>query len=346
MIAAAMVFAVPFAVNATTDTEPDSGYAWVNPLIPQRADPHVNLHSDGYYYLVATVPEYDRIEMRRARTIGGLTTAEARTVWHRPSEGPMSGVVWAPEIHYIDGCWYLYFSGATAGVPGNSIRLYVLKNEAANPMTGEWTPLGRIVTQWDTFTLDPTTFEHNGVRYLVWTQVDPDRKGTNIYIAKMDTPASIVGTPTVLTCPEYPWEQHIYWVDEAPAVLIRNGKVFLTFSASATDHNYCIGMLTARADADLLDSDSWSKSPEPVLKSNAETSQYGPGHNCFTTTPDGKYDILVYHSRSYKEIPGEALANPDRGTRAQVIRWNPDGTPDFGIPVADGPYSIIPDQED
>ena len=37
-----------------------------NPLVMQRADPHVTLQADGYYYLTATAPEYDRIEVRRA----------------------------------------------------------------------------------------------------------------------------------------------------------------------------------------------------------------------------------------------------------------------------------------
>ena len=50
----------------------------------------------------------------------------------------------------------------------------------------------------------------------------------------------------------------------------------------------------------------------------------------------GAPDILVYHARSYKEINGDPLYDPNRHTRAQVLKWNPDGTPDFGIPLPDG----------
>src|SRR3712207_2998104 len=39
-----------------------------NPLIRQRADPWVLRHSDGNYYFTASVPEYDRIILRRANT--------------------------------------------------------------------------------------------------------------------------------------------------------------------------------------------------------------------------------------------------------------------------------------
>jgi hypothetical protein len=109
----------------------------------------------------------------------------------------------------------------------------------------------------------------------------------------------------------------------------------MTYSASATDANYCLGLLTADENADPLDPKSWRKSPEPVFKSHRPTSQYGPGHNCFTTTPDGKTDIFVYHARNYEHMAGDPLGNPDRATRAQVLKWNADGTPNFGLPVAD-----------
>lgn len=327
----------PVAVDAAKD---DPAVAWTNPLVPQRADPHVVLHRDGYYYLTATAPEYDRIELRRARTIGGLAAAEVKVVWRRPPAGPMSGAIWAPELHFIDDRWYIYFSGGDAAKNWASIRPCAIANSSANPLDGEWTTLGRVVTKWDTFSLDATTFEHRGVRYFVWTQVEPGVQGTNLMIARMTSPTTLADREAILSRPDRPWEQQVYWVNEAPAVLVKNGRVFLSYSASATDHNYCLGLLTADAEADLLDPKSWTKSPEPVLKSHAATSQYGPGHNSFTTTPDGRTDLLVYHSRSYKEIAGDALANPDRHTRAQAITWRADGTPDFGVPVADGPYRV------
>jgi GH43 family beta-xylosidase len=151
----------------------------------------------------------------------------------------------------------------------------------------------------------------------------------------MDTPWSITGRQVLITQPDLPWERIGHNVNEAPAVLHRNGRLFMTYSASATDANYCLGLLTADENADLLDPKSWRKSPEPVFKSHPASSQYGPGHNCFTTTPDGKTDIMVYHARNYKEIKGDPLNNPDRATRAQVLGWNADGTPNFGVPVAD-----------
>ena len=323
------VVGLTFSVHAAEDS-----LKWANPILPQRADPHVTLHTDGWYYFTATVPEYDRIELRRAKTLGGLATAEAKVIWRKHARGPMSHHIWAPEIHFIGGKWYVYFAAGRAEAIWD-IRMYVLENDSANPLEGNWTEKGEIKMNWSSFALDATTFEHRGARYLVWAQSVPERRGTSLFIAKMDTPWSITGEQVCITQPDLPWERIGHNVNEAPAVIHRNGRLFMTYSASATDANYCLGLLTADENSDLLDPKSWSKSPEPVFKSNRATSQYGPGHNSFTTTPDGKTDILVYHARNYEQIAGDPLGNPDRATRAQILNWNADGTPNFGVPVAD-----------
>ncbi|WP_199754600.1 family 43 glycosylhydrolase [Pseudoduganella lurida] len=310
--------------------------AFNNPLVQGRADPHVTLQEDGWYYFTATVPEYDRIELRRARSLDDLGKAEAQVVWRKHAAGPMSYHIWAPELHRIDGKWYVYFTASRADRIWD-IRLYVLECASDDPLKGPWLERGQLKTGWESFSLDATTFALNGQRYLVWTQrpQEAEKQQTSIYIAKMASPLSIAGPATLLTSPEYPWERVKYDVNEAPAVLVKNGRVFLTYSASATDANYAMGMLTAKADANLLDRASWSKAAQPVFATSAANGQFGPGHNSFTTTPDGKTDINVYHARNYRDIAGDSLKDPNRHTRAQAIAWRPDGTPDFGEPVAD-----------
>ncbi|MFG3556879.1 family 43 glycosylhydrolase [Micromonospora sp. NPDC047557] len=311
--------------------------SYTNPLANQRADPHIFRHTDGYYYLTATVPQYDRIVLRRATTLQGLATAAETTIWNRHTSGEMGAHIWAPEIHFINNRWYVYFAaGRTDDVW--RIRMYVLENANANPLTGSWTERGRITTPWDTFSLDASTFVANGVRYLTWAQQEPGiSTNSNVYLARMGAnPWQITGTVTRLVVPTYDWETRGYRVAEGPAVIQRNGRLFLTYSASATDANYCLGMLSASATANLLDPAAWSKSPNPVFTSNAATGQYGPGHNSFTVSEDGQSDILVYHDRNYRDISGDPLNDPNRRTRVQKVYWNADGTPNFGIPVPDG----------
>ncbi|WP_326806568.1 glycoside hydrolase family 43 protein [Streptomyces sp. NBC_01775] len=308
---------------------------YVNPLVRQRADPHIVRHTDGSYYFTATVPEYDRIVLRRAATLNGLADAGESVIWRRHDSGEMAAHIWAPEIHFIDGAWYVYFAAGRSDDVW-AIRMYVLENTSADPFTGTWTERGRITTAWDSFSLDATTFVHGGTRYLAWAQRDPSQNNnSDLYLSAMDSPWAVTGPQVRLSRPELPWETVGFAVNEGPSVLQRNGRVFLSYSASATDANYCMGLLTARDSAELLDPASWSKSPEPVFTSDDGTSQYGPGHNSFTVGEDGTTDVLVYHARQYKEIEGDPLDDPNRHTRVQPLGWKADGTPDFGTPVAD-----------
>ncbi len=303
--------------------------AYTNPLIEQRADPLIYKHTDGYYYFTASVPEYDRIVLRRAQTIEGLKDAEEKVIWTKHDEGEMGNHIWAPELHYINDKWYIYFAAGTAEDRW-AIRQYALENTAENPLEGEWVEKGKVAYNFESFSLDATTFEHQGQLYMAWAQKDGD--DSNVYIAEMENPWTISGEQVLITRPEYDWEIQGHRVNEGPYVIKRDGKLFMTFSASATDANYSIGLLAASADSDLLDPDSWDKLPYPIFTSDQDTSEYGPGHNSFTIAEDGETDLLVYHARSYEEIEGEPLYDPNRHTRVQPIYWNPDGSPNLGVP--------------
>lgn len=308
-----------------------------NPLIQQRADPHILKHDDGFYYFMGTVPEYDRLVLRRAPTIAGLATADEKVIWRKHATGPMGAHIWAPEIYHIDGKWFIYFAAGEAEKIWN-IRIYVLENSSANPLEGEWIERGQLKTGWESFALDASTFEHRGQRFLLWAQQQPGIKGnTNLYIAPMASPTALAGPAVMLSKPEFDWEKVRYAVNEGPVVLKKNGRLFLTYSAAGTGPEYCLGMLTADENADLLDPKSWVKSPTPVFVTSEENKIYGPGHHCFTVAEDGVTDLIVYHARSYKEIQGDPLKDPNRHTRVQPVAWRADGTPDFGAPRADDP---------
>ncbi|MFD7276482.1 family 43 glycosylhydrolase [Streptomyces sp. NPDC059862] len=335
LAAGALAAAPATALAATPTAKSKAAGPYVNPLVPNRADPHITRHTDGFYYFTATAPEYDRIILRRSRTLNGLTTAAESVIWRAHPTGDMGAHIWAPEMHRIGGKWYIYFAAAPAEDVWR-IRIWVLENSHPNPFRGTWVEKGQIKTAWETFSLDATTFTHRGTRYLAWAQHEPGMdNNTALWLSKMANPWTLTGPQVRLSTPEYDWECIGYKVNEGAYVLQRNGRFFMTYSASATDHNYCMGLLTAPADSDLMNPANWSKSPTPVFTSNDTTKQYGPGHNCFTVAEDGRTDVLVYHARQYKEINGDPLNDPNRHTRVQTLGWKPDGTPDFGIPVAD-----------
>ncbi|MFW6259858.1 MAG: family 43 glycosylhydrolase, partial [Tangfeifania sp.] len=240
-----------------------------------------------------------------------------------------------PELHRIDGTWYIHFAAGEAENIWN-IRMWVLSNNSDDPMQGEWKEEGQIKTERESFSLDATTFEHKGKRYLIWAQnVRGGDHGTALVMSEMKNPTTLTGPEVILTEPEFNWERMKYNVNEGAAVIKRNGKIFVTYSASATNHNYCMGLLWIDEDADLMDVSNWHKSPGPVFYTNEELDRYGPGHNSFTTAEDGETVIMIYHARDYKEIQGHELSDPNRATRARTVRWTKSGFPDFMQNVGD-----------
>ncbi|CAI1870080.1 MULTISPECIES: glycoside hydrolase family 43 protein [Serratia] len=309
-----------------------------NPFIEQRADPFILRHSDGYYYFTASVPEYDRLELRRARNLADLPQAEAVVVWRKPLQGPMSALIWAPELHFIDGKWYLYFAAAHSPDIADGLfqhRMFALECDSANPLSGEWQEKGRIYSHIDSFSLDATHFSHRGKRYYLWAQKDPALRGnSNLYLAEMENPWTLKGQPVMLSKPELPWETQGFWVNEGPAVIVHGQRIFISYSASATDENYCIGLLWADIAGDLTDAAQWHKASQPIFRTCARNRQFGPGHNSFTVDQQGR-DLLVYHARNYREIEGDPLYDPNRHTRIKPIIWDEEGMPVLGEPPAD-----------
>ncbi len=311
----------------------DQTIKYNEPWILQRADPYIYKHSNGKYYFTASVPAYDRIMLRQADSLEGLATAEETTIWMKHANGPMSEHIWAPELHYLDGKWYVYFAGGEKEDIWK-IRPYVLECQDADPITGEWKELGMMQCADDdefsfrAFSLDATVFENAGKRYYVWAEkVGVGRQISNLYIGEMETPWKLKTVQVLLTTPDYDWERVGFWVNEGPAVIKRNGKIFLTYSASETGAPYCMGMLTADENSDLLDPLSWKKERYPVLASAPEIGLYGPGHNSFTTDAEGN-DILVYHARTESVIEGDPLYNPNRHTMLMKFDWE-EGRPVF-----------------
>ena len=306
------------------------------PIVLERADPWVYKHTDGYYYFTGSVPGYQEIEVRRAKTLNELREGEQATVWRAHQGGIMSRLIWAPEIHFVQGSWYIYFAAAGSSEVDNGTfqhRMYVLECRDENPLTGTWVEKGQVKTAFESFSLDATVFEWQNKLYYVWAQKDPAIPGnSNLYLSEMQNPWTLTGNQILLSIPSYDWEKVGFLVNEGPAVIIRNNKVFITYSASATDENYCMGLLWADADADLMDGYSWNKSVKPVFVSSEENQLYGPGHNSFTVSEDGNEDVLIYHARPQKVLAGDPLEVWDRHAHAQVFSWDEQGFPVFGIP--------------
>lgn len=305
------------------------------PFIEQRADPYVYRHTDGTYYFTASVPAYDRIILRSASTVMGLESAEEITVWRKHESGEQSIHIWAPEIHYLDGGWYIYYA---AGDKDDiwEIRPYVLRCTGQDPVNDPWEEMGMMQAADDdkfsfhAFSLDATVFEHRGGHYYVWAEkTGVGKQVSNLYIARMERPDKLATAQVLLTTPDYDWERVDFWVNEGPAVLKHNGRIYMTFSASATGACYCMGLMYIEEDADVLDPEAWTKLRYPVLQTDEAKGIYGPGHNSFVKAEDGETDLCVYHARQYDEIEGDPLYDPNRHAMILKVEYDENDFPVF-----------------
>lgn len=303
---------------------------FVEPWIPQRADPYVTNEHGGKYYFTASVPEYDRIVLRCADTLEELSKAEEKTIWTKHDRGEMSYHVWAPELHYLFGAWYIYFASSNVDDIWR-LRPYVLKCLGDDPMNDEWIELGMMQRadsdrfSFEAFSLDGTVFEVNDTWYYVWAEkVGAADMISNLYIAKMESGNKLATEQVLLSTPDYAWERYGFWVNEGPSAVIHDEKIYLTYSASDTSPAYCVGLLVADINSDLLDPGCWRKQRNPLLKSDVEINLYGPGHNSFTKNEDGE-DVMVFHTRTTdKLISDNPLYDPNRHAVIGKVIWEDD----------------------
>ncbi|MBS1814164.1 MAG: glycoside hydrolase family 43 protein [Acidobacteria bacterium] len=268
-------------------------------------------------------------------------------------ESAYSKQLWAPELHRIHGRWYIYVAADDGD--NHHHRIYVLENRENDPASLHWKLLGKLNTQDDSWAIDLTAFEYKGKWYAVWAGWPGTENGVqNLYISRMKKPWKLEGKRILLSTPTYAWEtkgdlnkpdgaaRHVN-INEGPEVLQHDGRVFLTYSASACwEDEYALGMLTLAPGGDPMDPKAWTKSSQPVFASDAAAHAFGTGHNGFFTSPDGKQNWIVYHANPAPHMG----CGGKRATRVQPFTWNADGTPHFGTPVPLGETIPSPSGEE
>lgn len=311
---------------------------FLNPLIAAGQDPSVVYH-EGYYYLVQSTAS--GLTITKSDTITGLGSELSVQVYAPPPNQPYSYDLWAPELLYIRGNWYIYVAATDS--PGNnpSHRMYVLQADTADPL-GTWTMKGKIYDPAaDRWAIDGTVFEYNETLYMVWSGWETEQGDfpQNLYIAEMSDPLTLAGPRHLLSEPDQPWEQTVAALQEGPQTFIHNNRLSIVYSADASwTPAYKLGILTLTGD-DPLDRNSWTKSG-PVFEQvpDADTPVYGPGHNSNPVlSPNGEEYWFFYHAKRLS-TPGW----DDRGIRTQKFTWSSDDIPVFGEPIPASVAQPIP----
>ncbi|MGV3773041.1 MAG: family 43 glycosylhydrolase [Verrucomicrobiales bacterium] len=297
---------------------------FMNPIIPPpSADPWVIYHNGFYYYCESR--NQDSIHVRKAKSFTEFGLDAGLEVWNAPVFGGNSKAVWAPELHLLDGKWYIYYA-ADDGLNENH-RMWVLEGLTDDPQ-GPYRCRGVLDTQG--WAIDGTVLTmDDGQMYYLWSGWPGNVNGRqNIYIAPMSNPYTISGPRVLIAEPEEAWETIDMAICEGPQILKQNGKVFLVYSASGSwTVDYCLGMLQLKG-ADPLDRANWEKAGCVFQKSKRV---WGVGHCSFVKSPDGMEDWIIYHAKTKVKKGWN-----DRNVHAQRFTWTEDGIPVFGSPIPSG----------
>ena len=299
-----------------------------NPVTTTRghADPWVMQHTDGYYY--GTCTGGSSISIWRSKDLLELFRGKPKTIWRAPKSGWNTRDIWAPEIHYLDGAFYIYYAATNASSPSQDRRMGVLKCSGPDPFNDPWTDLGKLtMPDGDTWAIDGTVLQQNGKRYFIWSGQPPTgKKMQALYIMPMSSPVKLTGKRLEISRPAYDWEHEAnHYINEGPEILKHGNKTFVIYSAClfATRY-YKLGMLVCDSDADPMDVKSWKKSKIPLFKEG--NGLYGPGHCSFATDAAG-HDWIIYHARL-----GPGNNDGERHACLQPFTWTDAGFPNFGAP--------------
>ena len=307
------------------------------PLANGYGDP-VIFSWEGKWYFLGTNDNLDDIGMyvREADSVEGLFAPDIREHLILPFD-PARGfeqTFWAPEFHLIGGeaCILFAVSGHEWGPQCHVMKL---KKGGRIIRAEDWEDPVRVVRKdgsplsADGITLDMTWIHTAGGSYMVWSYRrhigTPRDTGSMLYIASVNDrePWRLTSDPVLLTRPLYGWENVAGTINnEGPHALIRDGKVYLTYSGgSANAYTYALGLLTVDETEDLLNPASWTKSITPVLTFRSVAGEYGPGHNSFFINDQGEW-MIAYHAET--DIRGHLRCD---GIRR--VHFRTDGTPYF-----------------
>lgn len=317
--------------GATATVRAQSTTTFSNPVLGQGQDPSVLTYRGRYYYT-----QYDQaqgvITVRTSTSLRSLASAPQTVIVRGGQGGVPCCELWAPELHHVNGAWYIYFAADTGD--NTDHRLWVAR---ADRPTGPFSGAHEIVTPGDRWTIDGTVADVPGQGLFLFWSGWPGATNhvQDIYVARMSDPETVTGGRTLISSPKYAWERHPVvagvYVNEGPSVLVHGKHVFVTYSGSGcTTPYYALGLLSATTSANLTDASSWTKAERPILQQSKQNGVYSTGGNSFFTSPDGRQVWIAFHAT--QDPAGNC--GLEREVWAQPVRFGAGGQPVIGVPVS------------
>jgi GH43 family beta-xylosidase len=302
-----------------------------NPVISiagvDHGDPAV-LKFNGMYYLYHTggteVPVYRSTDLVNWEKCGAaLQASEDPDHWAQID-------LWAPEVIFENGTFYMYVTGAKKkedGTANDDIRRIGVATSQSP--TGPFTLSPRPLTsEWS---IDAHPFkDEDGTFYMFYNVRNEYTRGPGGYIGcgnvvdRMIDLTTLSGNPTMVVKPEFLWEgnkEKTWFWNEGPFVLKKDGVYYQMYSAGHfADDTYGVYYATSTVPMGTggMEDRSWAKwrGGKAILETNEHC--LGPGHHVVVKGPNGIEDYAVYHGYEKGEKTRE------RRVRVGRLEWRGD----------------------
>jgi len=284
-----------------------------NPVYPDVfADPFVLRH-EGVYYAYGTGP--GGADGRQVPVLRSTDMVQWEALGHAlvpPANLPDDIHVWAPEVAFHAGRFYMYYSAGEGAAEGTDQKLRVA---VAEHPAGPFTDAGKLLVPDQPFSIDAHPFrDADGQWYLFYcvdfldtSEQHDHRAGTGIVVDRLVDMTTLAGEPRMVVRPHHDW--HVFrkgrtmygavydWhTVEGAAVQVREGKYYCFYSGGAWEKdNYGVSYVVA--DHPLGPYTRPEGGEQALLMRTPRDGQLlGPGHNSFTQSPDGSEAWIVYHA--------------------------------------------------
>lgn len=253
--------------------------------------------------------------------------------------------LWAPEVAYHGGKFYMYFSAGGHEGEGHQLRV-----ATATRPEGPFEDSGAVLTPDDPFTIDAHPFrDADGNWYLYYCRdfLDEEggRAGTGIVVDRLLGMTRLAGERRTVVRPFADWQLYErrrrwygrvwdWYTAEGPFVRERDGRYYCLYSGGAwKEPNYGVSYVVSDDPMGPFVPDPGAERGPEVLRT-LPGSVVGPGHASVVSAPDNLHDHIVYHAW-----------DPDhtkRLMRVDRLDWKEDGPSSPGPTLEAQPAPSLP----
>lgn len=319
-----------------------------NPVLPGfNADPSIIRVEDTYYIANSTFEWFPGVRLHESKDLvhWNLLPSPLSTTTLLDMKGnPSSGGIWAPDLSYADGKFWLVYTDVK--VVDGAFKDMTNYLTTATDIKGPWTDPVKL----NGVGFDASLFhDEDNRKYLVqqtWDHREYHHPFDGITLTEFDTQTMKLKPDTARTI----YRGTAVKLVEGPHLYKINGYYYLFAAEGGTVFTH--QEVVARSKT--LEADSFETEPDGPFLTNFDTPNsylQKQGHGALVDTPSGEWYYASLAARPWHH-PNESITDPrgwstlGRETSIQKVEWDQDGWPRIvgghgGTTYVDAPKDAI-----